>query len=102
MKKEALKPDAIITENKTYLFQKGKSGNPNGRPKGSSSKFPLEVKSVIADVFTALQNDEEHNLMEWAKRNPNLFYTVVVPKIIPLQLSGDAANPLAVTVAKFE
>lgn len=31
-------------------FKKGKSGNPNGRPKGSTSKLSRETRELIHDI----------------------------------------------------
>lgn len=71
---------------------KFEKGNP-GKPKGAVMKTTKLVKEVFADVFTELQNDKDAKLLEWAKKNPTEFYKLA-SRLIPIQLSGDADNPL--------
>ena len=39
-------------------FKKGKSGNPNGRPKGSRNKTPSDLEQVLADLVRSEANRE--------------------------------------------
>jgi hypothetical protein len=70
-----------------------------GRQKGTPNKIPKQVKDVFFETFTALQEDEEANLTEWAKQNKTEFYKLS-SKLLPIQLAGDPENPLAVNVAE--
>ena len=40
---------------KTMPFEKGQSGNPDGRPKGAKDKFKQETKRRIDKVLTQLE-----------------------------------------------
>lgn len=71
-------------------------GNP-GKPKGAVNKSTRVVKEVFADVFSDLQEDKKANLKEWAKENPTEFYKLA-SKLIPVQLTGDAENPVTLNV----
>lgn len=48
--------------NKPWLFQPGKSGNPNGRPKGSKS-----LKTYVQEMFLSMTDDEK---LEYLKGLP--------------------------------
>lgn len=75
-----------------------KEGN-KGRPHGAVNKSTRIVKEVFADVFSKLQDDDKAKLETWAKENPTEFYKLA-SKLIPVQLAGDAENPVAVDIAK--
>lgn len=77
---------------------KFKEGNP-GKPKGALNKSTRIVKDVFADVFNKLQKDKKANLLKWAKANPTEFYKLS-SKLIPVQLTGDPENPVAVNMAE--
>lgn len=63
-------------------------GNP-GRPKGTPNKTTKLVRETIAEVFDLMQHNDETSLLTWASRNPDDFYKIVAPKIIPNQLTVD-------------
>jgi len=75
-----------------------KPGNP-GKPKGAIHHSTRIVKDVFADVFSKLQQDKKAKLESWAKENPTEFYKLAA-KLIPIQLTGDADNPVAVNVVE--
>ena len=66
-------------------FQKG---NP-GKPVGALNRTTKLVKETIAEVFDEMQQDPKTSLLTWASRNPDDFYKIVAPKIIPNQLTVD-------------
>lgn len=73
-------------------FDKGKSGNPNGKPKGAVNKFTATVKDVFTNVFTELQEDSEVNLKSWGKNNPTDFYKLcakLIPTAVDVTSKGD-------------
>lgn len=86
---------------KPYLWEKGVSANPNGRPKGAQNKITKTIKAVILDAFTELQKNHNTSLLGWAQNNLDDFYKHVAPKVIPLQISGDPDNPLLLAPATF-
>lgn len=63
-----------------------------GRPKGALNKTTIAAKELIANVAEKLGG--EAALLAWvkkSKRNQELFWTSVYPRLIPLQTdsSGD-------------
>jgi hypothetical protein len=75
-------------------FQKGAGGNKKGRPKGSPNKLTKTVRDVIAQAAEELGGHE--GLVAWAVEDPKnrfAFWTSIYPKLLPLQVAGDRANP---------
>ena len=68
-------------------FEKGKSGNSEGRPKGSVNKLTKTVKERVLEVFNELQEDSEANLLSWAKTEPTEFYKIAA-KLIPSDINA--------------
>ena len=68
-----------------------------GRPKGSPNKTTAAAKAVIEEAASGLGGADR--LLEWAKEDPkneHAFWSSIYPKLLPLQVSGDADNPLQV------
>ncbi len=57
-----------------------------GRQKGSVNKVTKAAKEAIAECFERMGSIDA--LTTWAMANPKEFYTIIWPKIIPLQLTG--------------
>ena len=74
-------------------FEKGKSGNPRGRPAGSGNKVPAILKEAI--IMAAENAGGTEGLVGYlqtqAKANPSAF---LLGKVLPLQMAGDKDNPL--------
>jgi len=69
-----------------------------GRPKGALNKTTTAAKDAIALAFEGLGGTQR--LIDWAKEEPEnerAFWTSIYPKLLPLQLTGDANNPLHIT-----
>lgn len=78
-------------------FQKGPGGNRKGRPKGSRNKMTQTVRDAIAEAAEGLGGHK--GLIAWAKKddkNQFAFWTSIYPKLLPLQVRGDAANPIQI------
>ena len=74
-------------------------GRRQGRPKGSCNKTTSTVKEAIALAGDRLGGVDR--LVSWAQEDPKneaAFWTTIYPKLLPLQLSGDPENPLAITM----
>lgn len=73
-----------------------------GRPKGVQNKVTQSAKEAIALAAEGLGGAQR--LVEWAKEEPineRTFWGSIYPKLLPLQVTGDADNPLH-TVARIE
>lgn len=62
-----------------------------GRTKGVPNKTTAQIKAAIEGAFTYL---EEHGdgFNKWALANQDTFYTVIAPKLLPVQLNHADAD----------
>ena len=77
-------------------FKKGQKPGP-GRPKGVPNKTTQTAKEAISLAAEGLGGTAR--LIDWAKEDPKneaAFWTAIYPKLLPLQVAGDAENPLTV------
>lgn len=72
-------------------FEKGKSGNVNGKPKGSLNILTKTVKERVLDVFNLMQEDPKVNMFTWAKTEPTEFYKIA-SKLIPSEINAHVEN----------
>jgi hypothetical protein len=71
-----------------------------GRVKGTSNKLTSTAKDTIAQCASMLEKNGK-TLYEWVlkdEKNEYAFWTVIYPKLLPLQLTGDKENPVALMV----
>lgn len=69
-------------------FEKGKSGNENGRPAGTPNKLTKTVKETVLAAFNDLQQDPRANIVSWGLDNPTEFYKIAA-KLIPTEISAN-------------
>lgn len=68
-----------------------------GRPKGSANKTTSIAKNVIASAAERIGGEDR--LVAWVQSDPEnekIFWQTIYLKLLPLQVSGDADNPLTV------
>ena len=68
-----------------------------GRPKGVPNKTTQLAKNVISLAAERLGGTER--MVEWAKESPaneRAFWTVIYPKVLPLQINADIEANIAV------
>lgn len=58
-----------------------------GRVAGVPNKHTKAVKDAVLQVFNELQEDENHNLVAFAKKFPKDFYNIAA-KLIPTEIKG--------------
>ena len=72
-----------------------------GRPKGVPNKTTTEVKAAIEDAFKYLETHSD-GFNAWSRANQTIFYTQLLPKLLPLQLNhaGPDGGELEITWRK--
>lgn len=70
-----------------------------GRVKGTPNKATATAKAAIEAAFRHLEQDGD-DFKDWALKNRTIFYTQLLPKIIPLQLNhgGQDDNPVGIVI----
>jgi hypothetical protein len=72
-----------------------------GRKKGTPNKVTTQAKEAIA--IAAEQLGGTDRMVAWAKEDPaneKVFWSVIYPKLVPLQVGGDPDNPIQITDAR--
>jgi hypothetical protein len=92
--------------NMTASVKKTKSNLPGpgpGRPKGIPNKTTRTAKEAIAAAAEALGGAER--LTAWALEDPSnerVFWGSIYPKLLPLQVQGDAQNPISLLLMNMK
>jgi hypothetical protein len=66
-----------------------------GRPKGVPNKLTQQVREAFAVAFELMQEDDQTNLLAWAKRNPSDFYKLC-QRFVPAQIDANVKGSLTV------
>ena len=64
-------------------FQKGQSGNPSGRPKGSKNKASAEIKELIERMITGNAKDLERTFKTLRGKDKIKAMTDLLPYTVP-------------------
>lgn len=73
-----------------------------GRKAGTPNKLTSTAKDTIAQCAAMLEANGK-TLYRWVDRdetNERIFWSQIYPKLLPLQIAGDAENPLRVITIK--
>ena len=79
-------------------FEKGKSGNPKGKIKGTKTKQTKAVKECVLKAFEHIGGVQ--NLAKWAMENQGEFYTKMYIKVMPTEVTGPDGEDISITITK--
>lgn len=65
------------------MFEKGKSGNPAGRRKGSPNRVNAKVKEMLSDFVEKNFKDVTSDLKKLKKRDRVKFFFSLLPYLLP-------------------
>ena len=90
-------------------FQKGQSGNKNGRPKGAQNKTTAEIKEIITRIVGHQLEHIEKDLDKIRKTDPaeamrlsSRFIDYVIPKQTRMELEGELTHRVEKVVIEIK
>lgn len=82
------------TNNRPWLYKKGQSGNPGGRPKGS-----ISMKTWMANKLSVMTEDEREEFLEGLNKIDILKMAEGNPKN-ESELSGKDGQPITIQISE--
>ena len=87
-------------------FEKGKSGNEKGRPKGSGNKDLEPIRKAFKDFVEGNleQVQKDYNDLDSAKDRLYFILNIAeycIPKLQRTELTGEDGNPISVQIYKL-
>ena len=86
------------------MFQPGKSGNPNGRPKGTKSKMTEEIRQQFANLLEAKMPEFDQWMTRIAEADPAKAMEIMikiserfVPALSRTEVTGEDGGPVNFT-----
>lgn len=82
----------VVQKRPTHLFQPGKSGNPNGRPKGSRNKITVMKLALEGELREQLKYDMAAIMaiaINMAKNGDTSMIKLLIDKTVPTTKSVD-------------
>lgn len=73
-------------------FQKGQSGNPAGKPKGTKNKITTDLQAKILEVMANLEGQKK-GLQDVAEEDPKWFYETFVKALLPKSVKAEIDMP---------
>lgn len=71
-----------------------------GRKPGVPNKVSASVKAALEEAYAALGGD--NSFVEWAAKNPNLFYKDLWGKMLPMNIEGNVNHNINWPLPKTE
>ena len=68
-------------------FKKGESGNPNGRPKGTTNRTTSEIKQLLTEFISENLDDLQKHYNELEAKEKLQFFERLIKYVLPQQQS---------------
>ena len=83
-------------------FEKGISGNPEGRKPGTQNQLTKTFKELLAKTIQDIEKDGgEHTLRQFAEKHPIDFWKIAA-RLIPTELTGGSGGAIQIIISKNE